>query len=62
MIDTRASGDIIYWDAFKNLQLQEEDIKPRYAPIMGFKQTRVLVAGRIILLVTLGKERQETIV
>lgn len=28
LVDTRAFIDIMYWDAFKNLLLKEEDLKP----------------------------------
>lgn len=60
LFDTKASVDIIYWDAFKNLHLKEEDLKPNYVLIKGFGETRVPIIGKIMILVTLGKDVQAT--
>lgn len=52
--------DILYWDIYKNLLLQEGSLEASHAPIKGFGQSRTLVAGRIMLPVTLGKGEQTT--
>lgn len=38
LVDTGASVDILYWDAFLNLRLQEEDLRPAKTLIKGFIQ------------------------
>lgn len=60
LIDTGASVDILYWDAFKNLHLREEDVSPNFGPIKGFGQNRVLVVGKIKILITMEKGKQAT--
>lgn len=60
LVDTGASVDIIYSDAFKNLGLEEKDLSPDNTPIKGFRQMKVPVVGTITLSVTLGQEEYTT--
>lgn len=62
LVDIGASVDILYWDVFINLRLQEGSLKASHAPIKGFGQSRILVARRITLPMTLGKGEQTTTV
>lgn len=55
LVDTGASVDIIYWDAFKNLGLEESSLEVDNTPIKGFRQMKIPVAGIIILPITLGE-------
>lgn len=52
LVNTGATIDIIYWDSFKNIHLKEDELKPNYAPIKEFGQTKVPVVGRITIPVT----------
>lgn len=60
LVDISTLVDILYWDAFKNLLMKEEDPEPNHSPIKGFRQTKVLVTRKISLPMTLGSRAQTT--
>lgn len=53
LVDTGIN--MIYWDAFKNLGLEESNLIPNNAPIKGFIHMRIPAAGTITLLIILGE-------
>lgn len=60
LVDTGASVDVMYWDAFKNLGLEESNLTPYSTSIKGFGQMRIPVAGTITLPITLGEGKMAT--
>lgn len=61
LIDTRASRDILYWNTFRNMNLDEKDLKiSDTTPVKGFGQVKIPVAGNITLQVTLGEGSYST--
>lgn len=46
LVDTREWVDILYWDTFKNMGFNEENLKPNRIPIKGFGQVRVPIASK----------------
>lgn len=62
LIEIGALVDVLYWNAFINLGLSQADLLPRRAPVRGFGQSEVSVAGIISVPVTLGRHAQATTV
>ncbi|CAJ2642757.1 uncharacterized protein LOC123899916 [Trifolium pratense] len=62
LIDSGSSADIMYWEAFKAMQLAGELLKPHNGTLIGFSGEQVEVMGHITLLTTFGeKENAKTI-
>jgi hypothetical protein len=62
LIDSGSSADIMYWDAFKAMQLVGEQLQPYHGTLVGFAGEQADVMGHITLLTTFGdKENAKTI-
>ncbi|MCH81899.1 hypothetical protein A2U01_0002693 [Trifolium medium] len=62
LIDSGSSTNIMYWEAFKVMQLAEEQLKPYNGTFVGFAGEQVEVMGHVTLLTTFGeKENAKTI-
>ncbi|PON50855.1 hypothetical protein PanWU01x14_220920, partial [Parasponia andersonii] len=46
--------DILYYDAFKKIGLNESDLKPTIAPLYGFTGDSLMPIGMIELMVNVG--------
>lgn len=60
LVDIGASVYILNYDAFKNMFLEEKDLKTRNHPFKGFGQTRIPVVGIISLSLGLGDGEHTT--
>ncbi|PNX98475.1 gag-pol polyprotein [Trifolium pratense] len=56
LIDSVSSSDIMYWEAFKPLQLAEEQLTPYNGTLIGFSSEQVEVMGHITLMTTFGEK------
>ncbi|XP_045809878.1 uncharacterized protein LOC123904235 [Trifolium pratense] len=56
LIDSGSSADVMYWEAFKVMQLTEEQLQPYEGTLVGFSGEQVEVMGYITLLTTFGEE------
>jgi hypothetical protein len=56
LIDSGSSADIMYWDAFKAMQLAGEQLQPYHGTLVGFAGEQAEVMGHITLLTTFGDE------
>ncbi|PNX91900.1 gag-pol polyprotein [Trifolium pratense] len=54
LIDSGSSADILYWEAFKAMQLAEEQLQPYSGTLVGFSGEQVDVMGYATLLTTFG--------
>ncbi|XP_028127094.1 uncharacterized protein LOC114323635 [Camellia sinensis] len=54
LIDQGSSVEIMYYDAFKQLKLQDTDLAPATLPLVGFNSQSEWSMGKIILLVKAG--------
>ncbi|KAK2409009.1 hypothetical protein QL285_044467 [Trifolium repens] len=54
LIDSGSSADIMYWDAFKAMQLSGEQLQPYHGTLVGFTGDQAEVMGYITLLTTFG--------
>ncbi|GAU19014.1 hypothetical protein TSUD_193520 [Trifolium subterraneum] len=62
LIDSGSSIDIMYWEAFKAMQLAGEQLQPYNGTLVGFGGEQVEVMGHVTLLTTFGeKENAKTI-
>ncbi|GAU44869.1 hypothetical protein TSUD_329260 [Trifolium subterraneum] len=62
LIDSGSSADIMYWEAFKAMQLAGEQLHPYNGTLVGFEGEQVEVMGHVTLLTTFGeKENAKTI-
>jgi hypothetical protein len=62
LIDLGSSADIIYWEAFKAMQLSNEHLMLYNGTLVGFAGERVEVMGYTTLLTTFGEnENPKTI-
>ncbi|GAU51074.1 hypothetical protein TSUD_13180, partial [Trifolium subterraneum] len=62
LIDSGSSADIMYWEAFKAMQLAGEQLQPYNGTLVGFEGEQVEVMGHVTLLTTFGeKENAKTI-
>ncbi|KAK2371898.1 hypothetical protein QL285_073098 [Trifolium repens] len=62
LIDSGSLADIMYWDAFKAMQLAGEQLQPYHGTLVGFTGDQAEVMGYITLLTTFGvKESAKTI-
>jgi hypothetical protein len=62
LIDSGSSADIMYWDAFKAMQLAGEQLQPYHGTQVGFTGDQAELMGYITLLTTFGeKESAKTI-
>ncbi|GAU16855.1 hypothetical protein TSUD_368040 [Trifolium subterraneum] len=62
LIDSGSSADIMYWEAFKAMQLAGEQLQPYNGTLVGFGGEQVEVMGHVTLLTTFGeKESAKTI-
>ncbi|GAU32075.1 hypothetical protein TSUD_53430 [Trifolium subterraneum] len=62
LIDSGSSTDIMYWEAFKAMQLAGEQLQPYNGTLVGFGGEQVEVMGHVTLLTTFGeKENAKTI-
>jgi hypothetical protein len=52
LVDNGSSADILYWFAFKKLNMGKEMIIPKSCPLMGFTREQVQPIRSIELLVT----------
>ncbi|MCI82790.1 gag-pol polyprotein, partial [Trifolium medium] len=52
MIDSGSSADIMYWEAFKAMQLSNEQLQPYVGTLVGFSGEQVEVMGYTTLLTT----------
>ncbi|PNX84732.1 gag-pol polyprotein, partial [Trifolium pratense] len=55
LIDSGSSADIMYWEAFKAMQLAEEQLQPYAETLVGFSGEQVDVMGYASLLTTFGE-------
>ena len=55
LVDTRASVDILYWDAFVQLGLPPAILQPYPGKLVSFSGDEVDVAGVIALPMTIGE-------
>ena len=49
-----SSSEIFYFDCFKKMGLNEEDLQPARTPLVGFSSKLVYPKGRISLKVQVG--------
>jgi hypothetical protein len=62
LIDSGSSADIMYWDAFKAMQLAGEQLQPYHGTLVGFAGEQADVMGHITLFTTFGdNENAKTI-
>ncbi|GAU49941.1 hypothetical protein TSUD_408350 [Trifolium subterraneum] len=62
LIDFGSSTNIMYWEAFKAMQLAGEQLQPYNGTLVGFGGEQVGVMGHVTLLTTFGeKENAKTI-
>jgi hypothetical protein len=62
LIDSGSSADIMYWDAFRAMQLAGEQLQPYHDTLVGFTGDQAEMMGYITLLTTFGvKENAKTI-
>ncbi|GAU51689.1 hypothetical protein TSUD_415030, partial [Trifolium subterraneum] len=62
LIDSGSSANIMYWEAFKAMQLAGEQLQPYNGTLVGFGGEQVEVMGHVTLLTTFGeKENAKTI-
>ncbi|GAU32151.1 hypothetical protein TSUD_68220 [Trifolium subterraneum] len=62
LIDSGSSADIMYWEAFKAMQLAGEQLQPYNGTLVGFGGEQVEVMGHVTLLTTFSeKENAKTI-
>ncbi|GAU41233.1 hypothetical protein TSUD_280320, partial [Trifolium subterraneum] len=54
LIDSGSSADIMYWEAFKAMQLASEQLRPYHGTLVGFTGDQAEVMGHITLLTTFG--------
>ncbi|MCI07891.1 hypothetical protein A2U01_0028960, partial [Trifolium medium] len=55
LIDSGSSADIMYWEAFKAMQLLDEQLMPHNGALIGFAGEQVEVIGHTTLLTTFGE-------
>ncbi|GAU30548.1 hypothetical protein TSUD_65580 [Trifolium subterraneum] len=55
LIDSGSSADIMYWEAFKAMQLAGEQLQPYNETLVGFGGEHVEVMGHVTLLTTFGR-------
>ncbi|CAJ2644717.1 unnamed protein product [Trifolium pratense] len=55
LIDSGSSADIMYWEAFKAMQLAGEQLQPYAGALVGFSGEQVDVMGYASLLTTFGE-------
>jgi hypothetical protein len=60
LIDSGSSGDIMYWDAFKAMQLAGKQLQPYHGTLVGFAGEQADVMGHITLLTTFGDKENAT--
>ncbi|XP_064992481.1 uncharacterized protein LOC135629214 [Musa acuminata AAA Group] len=56
MVDTGSSADMLYLDAFRKLDLTDEDLKPMASTLTGFTGDSISPLGTTALPVTIGEE------
>ncbi|XP_028103434.1 uncharacterized protein LOC114302590 [Camellia sinensis] len=54
LIDQGSSVEIMYYDAFKQMKLEDKDLAPATSPLVGFNSQPEWPVGKIILLVKAG--------
>ncbi|MCI41114.1 hypothetical protein A2U01_0062347, partial [Trifolium medium] len=54
--DSGSSADILYWEAFKTMQLSDEQLQPYSGTLVGFVGEQVEVMGHTTLLTTFGEK------
>ena len=54
LVDLGSSADVMYYNLFKKLGLNSEDLVPTDVPLVGFNAASVWPLGKIILPVTVG--------
>ncbi|CAL5414717.1 unnamed protein product [Camellia sinensis] len=54
LIDQGSSCEIMYYDTFKQLKLQDKDLAPAVSPLIGFNSMPEWPVGKIILPVRAG--------
>ncbi|GAU27362.1 hypothetical protein TSUD_55150 [Trifolium subterraneum] len=57
LIDSGSSADIMYWEAFKAMQLVGEQLQPYNGTLVGFGGEQVEVMGHVTLLTTFGEKK-----
>jgi hypothetical protein len=53
-IDNGSSADILYWSAFRNMEINLEKVIPATCPLVGFAGEQVQPVGFIELPITAG--------
>jgi hypothetical protein len=53
-VDNGSSADILYWSAFRSMEISPEKVIPATCPLVGFAGEQVLPVGSIELPVTAG--------
>jgi hypothetical protein len=53
-VDNRSSTDILYWSAFRNMEISLDKMVLATCPLLGFTREQVQSVGSIELLVTAG--------
>ncbi|GAU46248.1 hypothetical protein TSUD_401800, partial [Trifolium subterraneum] len=56
LIESGSSADIMYWEAFKAMQLAGEQLQPYNGTLVGFRGEQVEVMGHVTLLRTFGEK------
>ena len=56
MVDTGSFADVLYLDAFKKLDLTNEDLTPMMSTLTGFTEDSISPLGTTTLPVTIGEE------
>ena len=54
LIDQGSSCEIMYYETFKQLKLQDKDLAPAISPLIGFNSMPEWPVGKIILPVRVG--------
>ena len=54
LVDNGSSADILYYPAFQQMKLGQNQLRPMYSPLVGFGETKVQPVGTITLPVMVG--------
>lgn len=54
LIDPGSSLDVLFWEAFKGMQLYNEKLQPYHGTLVGLTGEQVQIKGRITLKTTFG--------
>ena len=54
LVDNGSSTDILYYPAFQQMKLEQDQLRPVYSPLVGFGGTKVQLMGTITLPMVVG--------